>query len=504
MPLIRPSLDYTDKDFDALRVRVRQLISAAFPEWTDDNVANFGNILIDLFCFVGDGIGFYQDKQARETRWTQAKQRRNLLALVKMIGYRPAGATAATAEETFTLAAAAAGDVVLEAGTKVQTLEVTDPIRYQLLEDLRILAGQTTATATVEHSEFEEEAFACDGLANQSFTLSRTPYLEGSLSFVAANGAYTQVSNFLRSTSTDRHFVVVVDQNDRARVDFGNGINGQPPTGTATASYKTGGGAAGRVDANTLRKINGTFRDVFGNPVTITVTNPLKSDGGSDRQSNESVRQLAPESVRVSDRTVAREDFEIVARKISTVGRALMLTKNEDTSIPENSGILFLVPPGSGTASQDTIDDVRDKFVEFPYQTTFQLSIQSASYLVVNVTARIFLSAGIVTDAARAVVKAAVIAALASFFSAMTEEGTPNDQIDFGFNMKDVDGEPAGSLALTDVQNVVRDTTGVRKIDPSSVGFLLNGDRADLVIANREFPKLGTVTLIDADRGVEL
>lgn len=504
MPLIRPSLDYTDKDFDALRARARDLISAAFPEWTDDNVANFGNILVDLFCFIGDGIGFYQDKQARETRWTQATQRKNLLSIIKLIGFQPAGATAATAEETFALPAPLPGSVTIPKGSKVSTLEVTAPIRYQLLEDLIIPAGATTATATVEHSEFQRDVFASNGLANQSFTLTRTPYLDGSAVITAANGVFTQVSNFLRSTSTDRHFVVVVDQNDRARIDFGNGINGAIPLGSVSADYKTGGGIAGRVDAGTLRKLVGSFSDSLGNPANISVTNVLKSEGGTDRQSNASIRQLAPESVRVSDRSVAREDFEIVARKVTTVSRALMLTKNEDPAIPENSGILFIVPPGSGTAPQATIDAVRAKFVEFPHTSTFQLAIQSAAYLVVNVTARIHLAKGITTPETRAQVKADVIAALGTFFADADDEGIPNTAIDFGFNMKDVDGNPAGSLALTDVLNVVRDTTGVRKIDPSPSGFLLNGVHDDLPIANKEFPKLGTVTLIDADRGVAL
>ena len=500
MALIRPSLDYTDHDFDSLRLRARQLITAAFPEWTDDNIANFGNILVDLFCFVGDGIGFYQDKQARETRWTQATQRKNLLSLIKLIGFDPAGATAATAQETFSIGHAVLGSVTIPKGTKIKTLEVTAPIRYQLLADLVIPGGQTTVIATVEQSEFQSDAFASTGQANQSFTLSRTPYIDGSSVIVAANGAYVQVPNFLRSGPTDRHYVVVVDQNDRARIDFGNGVNGAVPNGTITDQYKTGGGIAGRVEAGKLSKIEGSFTDAFGTPVTVTVTNVLKSDGGADRQSDASIRQLAPESVRVSDRTVAREDFEIVAKKVPTVSRALMLTRNEDLAVQENTGFLFLVPPGAGIASQSVIDAVTAQFLLFPYFTTFHLTIQSAAYLVVNVTARVFLAKGAVPAA----VRDATVERLGVFFQDANEDGTPNLAIDFGFNFKDVNGDPAGSLALTDVQDIVRDTDGIRKLDPSSSGFLLNGVHNDLAIANQQFPKLGTVILIDADTGLQL
>lgn len=508
MALLRPSLDYTDLDFDALRSRARQLISAAFPEWTDDNVADFGNILVDLICFMGDVFGFYQNKQALETRWTRAKLRKSLLSLVKLTGYIPGGASAATAVETFTLAAAMPAPLVVPKGTKVSTLAVTEPTSYQLVEDLIILAGQTQAQATVEHSEFQTDRFTSSGGANQSFTLTRTPYLPDSLQISAADGVYTQVSNLLGSSPTDRHFFVVVDQNDRARVDFGNGINGAIPSGTIDAFYKTGGGAVGRVEAGALRKLEGSFADENGNLAAITVTNVLKSTGGFDRQTNGSIKVLAPLSVRVANRTVGRDDYEIVAydKAPNLVARALMLTKNQDASIAENAGILFLVPPDAGTVPQSTVDLVTAGFVEKPYAPTFSLAIQGASYLVVNVTARIYLANGAVA----ATVKAAAVAALGEFFApTITDEddedfGAPNPLINFGWHMKDVDGNPAGSLALTDVQNVVRDTIGIRKLEAGANGFLLNGANADLPILDRQFPKLGTVTLINADSGATL
>ena len=34
--------------------------------------------------------------------------------------------------------------------------------------------------------------------------------------------------------------------------------------------------------------------------------------------------------------------------------------------------------------------------------------------------------------------------------------GTPNPDIDFGFNVRDVEGNPAGEIAWSDVFNVIR------------------------------------------------
>lgn len=511
MPPITPSLDYSDKDFDALLARANQLIAAAFPEWSDKNVANFGNILVSLFCHFGDTIGFYQDKQARESRWTKASLRRSILSMVKLIGYSAEGATAAQATETFTLQTAMPADVTIPAGAKVSTQEVTAPTRYQLIDDLIIIAGQLSAQATVENSEFAQDFLASSGLPNQSFTLAKTPYLPDSLSIGAANGEFTQVDNFLQSTPASLHFTVIVDQNDRARVTFGNGINGAVPSGSMTAAYKTGGGAAGRVQPGALSKLEGAFTDAFGNSATITVTNALQSSGGFDRQTNASIKQLAPLSVRVSDKTVAREDYEIVAKRIAGVSRALMLTKNEDPSIGENAGYLFLVPPGAGVISQSVIDSVTAELVLTPYAPTFNLAIQTSAYLVVNVLARVYLTAAAAKTAeSRAAAKASIVAAVGVFFEDTVSDpnsddfGAANMAIDFGFYIKDSAGNPAGQLPLTDVMNAVRDVPAVRKLDPSLNGFQLNGLHADVTIANRQFPKLGTVTLIDATTGQAL
>ena len=162
MAILPLNLDYTDKDFDALRARLFKLIASVFPEWTDDSVADFGNLLVELNAFVGDTLCFYMDNHALESRIVTARLRRSLLGLVKLIGYKPHGAGAAQVDETFTLAAALPGTLMLPAGSKVLTAEVTTPIVYQLLEDLAFTPGELVKTATVEHSEFVTVALSAD------------------------------------------------------------------------------------------------------------------------------------------------------------------------------------------------------------------------------------------------------------------------------------------------------------------------------------------------------
>ena len=148
MALLAHNVDYTDKDFDALRARLIELIRSVFPDWSDFEVAGFGNVLLEMFAFVGDVLGFYLDNQARESRLATATQRKNVIALARMLGYRLHGAQAATAVISFTLSRKPSADVVISAGSLVRTQEVTEPVRFQLTSDVNFPAGTDELTKT--------------------------------------------------------------------------------------------------------------------------------------------------------------------------------------------------------------------------------------------------------------------------------------------------------------------------------------------------------------------
>jgi len=141
--LLPSSLDMTDKDFDALRLRLIALARSVFPDWSDFAVASFGNVLLELYAFVGDVVGYYLDNQARESRLVTATQRKNVIALAR-------------------------------------TREVTEPVRFQLLADVVIPAGALQATGVVENSKTYVQLFDSRGLADLDIILDHTPYLDAS------------------------------------------------------------------------------------------------------------------------------------------------------------------------------------------------------------------------------------------------------------------------------------------------------------------------------------
>ena len=503
MPILPKNADYTDKDFDAIRARLRNMIPTVFPTWTDEDTANFGNLLVELYAWSADVLGKYQDNQAMEAFIATVTQRRNIIALAKLTGFRPRGQTASTVDLTLTISAPPTGTVTLPVGTVARTEQIVDPAKFQFLGSVEWLPGSGgSRTVTAENSEPRSETFTSSLRANQDFRLNGTPFLDASAIISDASGLWTEVQDFLSSTASSRDFVVLVDQDNRATIRFGNGVNGQIPNGTITVVYKVGGGIRGsRVEAGTIRKLEGVATDSFGNPVTITVSNTNASSLALDRQTTEQIRVMAPMQNRALTRSVSREDFEIHALEVAGVSRALMLTADQDDIVPENTGYLFIVPVGGGYPTTLLREQVLEAVtVTYPSTLTFRVEVLDVIYLDVNITAKVWLRAGVTPSTARA----SILAALAVAFAIEDQNGIATDGIDFGYNLRDANGDPAGSIAWSDVFNVIRDDSNVRKIDAGGDGLLINGARADLTIAVREFPRLGTVTLINGDTGLEL
>jgi hypothetical protein len=516
--VLAPSKDYTDRDFSSLRLRLISLIQSIpeFADWTDFQDSDPGNILLSAFCFVGDVLGFNLDAAAREAKWGTATQRRSLIQLAKQIAYRPNGAGAATATEVIS-ATDLAANCTIPAGTIIKT-NGNPSVDFQVLETEILTPASPSVETDVEHSKTITETPEATSDAWQTIALGQSPYLDDSISISTSQGSWSRVDHFLASGATSRHFTLDVNANGEGVVTFGDGSTGVKPTGTITCVYKTGGGVDGETAAGTITEVQGTFYDALGNRVELTATNPSKSVGAGPPETVASIKVRAPAAIRAGDRTVSREDYETRARGASGVARCLMLTRNQDSAVDINAGMLWVVPNGLGFLTPTIRDAIAAEYVKYQYAPTMVLDIMDPWYLDVSMSVKVYISG----TAKKSVVKTAILANLAAWF-ALTSTDEAGDTIDnpninFGYYVQDSEGTPTGFLAYSDLFNVVRDTTGVRRIGGNPEDFLLSSAitntqgttpletsvHKDLVLNQRYFPRLSTVTLIDGDTGSAL
>jgi hypothetical protein len=505
-PIIPAPTSYSDKDYDALVERLYDVARSVFPTWSDEAIANFGNVLLQSFAFVGDVLHYYQDQQAREGRWAWLQLRRSAIALAKLIDYTLDGATAATGDVllTVTNASALTGTVTSVPSGKpvvVRTDDATNPVKGELQGTVAIdLSLGTTQTLPWEHSLTQPDYLqASSGQPDQVVFLPFGPFLDLSeIVSTLTQPTWTRVDSFLRSGPADCHYRVAVDHLDHASIIFGNGIAGAIPVGDIRTRYKIGGGLNGNLPEAHLKRCDASFQDSTGRPAYVEVTNPALTSGGYPREEVEAARYNAPESLRALTRTVAREDYEINAKRVPEIGRALMLTSNEDPGIAENRGILYCMTKAGEVPSPSVLAAVQAMVTAtYPKTVTFQVEVRGVVFHTINVKAVIWLQEGAVPST----VKAAVGANLADYLAPMLSNGGPNPSVGFGFEYKDADGNPTGEIPGSHFFDIVNDSAGVRKVGMGATEFQLNGVRDDVVVPLWKFPRLGTVTLINGDTG---
>ena len=97
---MQPWIDYTNKDYESLVVAMKALARERLPAWTDHSPNDLGILLLELFAYMGDIILYYQDRIANESFLPTARERRSILYLLRLIGYKLLPATSASADLT--------------------------------------------------------------------------------------------------------------------------------------------------------------------------------------------------------------------------------------------------------------------------------------------------------------------------------------------------------------------------------------------------------------------
>lgn len=126
--------------------------------------------------------------------------------------------------------------------------------------------------------------------------------------------AWSPRGDLLDSTRDDAEFVAEIDDDGRAHLRFGDGVQGRAvDPGTAfLATYRAGNGRAGLVGAETITKH--AFRNATNNAIA-KVRNPLPASGAIAPESVEEVRMFAPHAFRKDlQRAIVSEDYAALAQ----------------------------------------------------------------------------------------------------------------------------------------------------------------------------------------------
>ena len=107
------NVNYLNKDFTALKTSLMNYAKSYFPNtYRDFNETSPGMMLLEMNAYVGDVLSFYIDQQYQEMLLPLAEERRNIVTMAKMFGYKVKPIVASYVDLTFTAEVnASSGDV---------------------------------------------------------------------------------------------------------------------------------------------------------------------------------------------------------------------------------------------------------------------------------------------------------------------------------------------------------------------------------------------------------
>jgi hypothetical protein len=380
-----PAIDYTDKDFRALRSALLRLAQQRLPEWTDQSPADLGMLFVDLFAYVGDVALYYQDRIASELLPGTATEARSVVDLLRLIGYELSPVAPAQGDLQLMFTAPLGPQVVVvPSGAQFSTRTAdSSPVAYSyrgpalsisLTSDQVRPAVDGSGAAVVLYDRLPVEQSVPVGPVvigssspepNQSFPLPERGVVRESVLLEVQEGAgwvaWERRDSLLFDIAPDgrarlshpdaRHYRLVIDADATPRVVFGTGR--RPPVGTNNlrASFRVSRGAAGNAAA-------GTIVDALTPiPSLVAVTNPEDAAGGSDSERIDHAVRYAPLTFRSTNRAVTTSDYVALAHSTGWVAKV------RARSEAWNRIDLFVAP--AGDSCRPVPEALRDRLLGF-------------------------------------------------------------------------------------------------------------------------------------------
>lgn len=319
---------YTNRDFEAIREELSALVQATRPDlWSDIFESNLGATIMEMIALVGDIVTMGQDVAALETFLSTCRRYESALRFAKSVGFHVQ--TAIPAEVVVDSLSIPQG--VTDEGALIAkgTTITANGLEYELLEDVVIAAGDTTAQLTLFEGKSYEEVFNAAATPNFEATTERGVVAEGSwVVYVGSvndpNNIWREVDSLAFEARDAKVYEVRFDTEGRLTLVFGDDVTGAVPNGDITVRYRTTAGAAGNAAVNSIEgSVSAAILTSTGT-VNITFRNTTTpAAGGADRPDVAALKRAIPAYLRSSDRIITIQDYDNFARQVSGVAQAI-------------------------------------------------------------------------------------------------------------------------------------------------------------------------------------
>lgn len=390
------STPITELDFTSARAALRTYLQSQDQlkdyNYDGSNLA----VLLDILAYNTHLNNFYANMVHAEAFMDSAQLPASVISHAKHLNYLPGSVTGAHAELTIELTV---GDdpsyVTIPKYTTFSTTINGTSYVFNTVEAHAIYPanGQYTATGIpVVEGRVVRENVVVTGSGTQRFLISNENVdittvevsVRETTDSSSANTEYTRATNLFGLGPTDAVFFIQPYDDTHYEIVFGKGVFGvQPSAGNVVQiTYLNSIGEG----ANGIHKMS--VGNIGGYAATVTVT--ANAEGGSSRESIESIRYFAPRSIQVQDRAVTARDYKILLQSQFSEIQAVAVYGGEDVTPPQYGRVVVAVDVAGADGVSNALKTKYEKYLSDRSPIGIEPIVVAPEFMYIDVVSTVY------------------------------------------------------------------------------------------------------------------
>ena len=359
------NLNVTELDFDQIKKNLKNFLKTQ-SEFNDYDFEGSGlSTLLDVLAYNTHYNAMNAHFSLNEAFLDSAQIRGNIVTRAKLLGYIPRSvlsprATVNIVVDVTNEVGTVPSTLTLPRGTKLSTNVDGTEFRYVVLNEHQVSLNTDESTSpntrtftfnnvTVVEGTRKTLKYRVDNdIENQKFQLSDDDADTSTLRvLVQANEEssafdnYTQFESLLNVNSTSKVYYLQENSNEYYEIYFGDGVTGNKPTNNniVTLDYIFTQGS----ESNGAKTF--TIVDNVGGFSNVTITTVAAATGGTEKETNESIRFNAPLTFTSQNRAVTSDDYRAIIQKSFSNISSISCWGGEDNDPPDYGKVFISIKP---------------------------------------------------------------------------------------------------------------------------------------------------------------
>ena len=363
-------LNVTELDFDQIKDNLKSYFKSTdspFKDWDYDGSGL--NLLMDVLAYNTHYNAVLAHMSVNESFLDTAQVRSNVVSAAKLLGYLPYSVLAPYAYIDISFLASSSGinnnnELQLPKGTKFKSS--LDGVTYQYIVDKTYSASNVNNQYAFSGVKLLQGAFATSRYSvdasntNQRFIIA-DPNIDITTlvvrvypnQTVSESTLYNRFSTFDSIDGESTIYFLNENTLGNYEITFGNNIFGKAPSSlnVIELEYIVTQGAVSN-GCSTFKFADSQLNFTTGNPTIVTES---KSFGGAARESLDSIRKNAPQSLIAQNRAVTSDDYKAIIRSEFKAVDSISVWGGEYNEPPQYGKVFISIKPkgDSNTTSTD-------------------------------------------------------------------------------------------------------------------------------------------------------